>query len=88
MRLRFFPSPLGSPSRRKLAETIHRQEGGTAGRPHASHPGGTVFLQQLVNGLILGGAYVSSDYKNVFSFIILIAVLLLRPQGLFGRSES
>jgi len=36
----------------------------------------------------LGGAYISSDYKNVFSFIILIAVLLIRPQGLFGRSES
>ena len=36
----------------------------------------------------LGGAYISSDYKNVFSFVILIAVLLLRPQGLFGRSES
>ncbi|HTX54025.1 MAG TPA: branched-chain amino acid ABC transporter permease [Candidatus Baltobacteraceae bacterium] len=36
----------------------------------------------------LGGAYISSDYKNVFSFIILISVLLVRPQGLFGRSES
>ncbi len=36
----------------------------------------------------LGGAYISSDYKNVFSFVILIAVLLIRPQGLFGRSES
>ena len=36
----------------------------------------------------LGGAYISSDYKNVFAFIILIGVLLLRPQGLFGRSES
>ena len=36
----------------------------------------------------LGGAYLSSDYKNVFAFIILIAVLLIRPQGLFGKGES
>ena len=36
----------------------------------------------------LGGAYLSSDYKNVFAFVILIAVLLIRPQGLFGKSES
>jgi branched-chain amino acid transport system permease protein len=33
----------------------------------------------------LGGAYISSDYKNAFAFIILIATLLVRPQGLFGR---
>ena len=32
----------------------------------------------------LGGAYISSDYKSVFSFIILIAVLMVRPQGIFG----
>jgi branched-chain amino acid transport system permease protein len=36
----------------------------------------------------LGGAYISSAYKNVFAFIILIGVLLIRPQGLFGRSEK
>jgi len=36
----------------------------------------------------LGGAYISSDYKNAFPFIILIAVLLIRPQGLFGRSTK
>lgn len=36
----------------------------------------------------LGGAYISSDYKNAFPFVILIAVLLIRPQGIFGRSAS
>jgi branched-chain amino acid transport system permease protein len=36
----------------------------------------------------LGGAYISSAYKNVFAFIILIGVLLIRPQGLFGKSEK
>ena len=36
----------------------------------------------------LGGAYISSDYKNVFSFIILISVLLIRPRGLLGKSQT
>lgn len=34
----------------------------------------------------LGGAYISSDYKNAFPLLILIAVLLTRSQGLFGKS--
>ncbi len=42
------------------------------------------FLIGIVESL--GGAYISSDYKNAFAFIILIGVLLIRPQGLFGRS--
>jgi branched-chain amino acid transport system permease protein len=36
----------------------------------------------------LGGAYISSDYKNGFAFIILIGMLLIRPQGLFGGKAS
>lgn len=48
----------------------------------------------VVGGLILGlvenfgAAYISTGYKQVFSFIILIIVLLTRPAGLFGRREA
>jgi branched-chain amino acid transport system permease protein len=45
----------------------------------------------IVGGLMvgvlenLGGVYVSSSFKRVTSFIILIAVLMIRPAGLFGK---
>ena len=34
---------------------------------------------------IFGAAYISADYKDAFAFVILIAVLILRPQGIFGE---
>lgn len=34
---------------------------------------------------ILGAAYVSSEYKDVLVFAIMIGFLLLRPQGIFGE---
>jgi branched-chain amino acid transport system permease protein len=48
----------------------------------------------IVGGLAIGlietlaGAYVSFAFKDVFAFLALIAVLLLRPAGLFGRPAS
>ena len=45
----------------------------------------------IVGGLTVGilenfaGVYVSSTFKRVASFVILIAVLMIRPQGLFGK---
>ena len=52
-----------------------------------------------VRGAILGGfilgmldnlsaAYLSSHYRGAFPLLILIAVILLRPQGLLGRVEE
>ena len=48
----------------------------------------------ILGGIILGvldnlsAAYISSQYRGAFPLIILIAVILLRPQGLLGRSRS
>lgn len=41
-------------------------------------------------GLIesLGAGYISSEYKDVFAFIILIFVLIFKPEGVFGKAKS
>ncbi|HEX8947622.1 MAG TPA: branched-chain amino acid ABC transporter permease, partial [Dissulfurispiraceae bacterium] len=33
----------------------------------------------------LGAAYISSEYKDVYAFILLIVILLIRPSGILGR---
>ena len=40
-------------------------------------------------GLIeaLGAMYISVDYKDAFAFAVLVLVLAVRPQGLFGKSQ-
>ncbi|MHB8061298.1 MAG: branched-chain amino acid ABC transporter permease [Ruminiclostridium sp.] len=35
----------------------------------------------------LGGAYISTQYQDVISFLILIVVLIIRPTGILGKSE-
>jgi branched-chain amino acid transport system permease protein len=47
----------------------------------------------IVGGLTIGlvenlaGAYISFAFKDVFTFALLIAVLVVRPSGLFGRTR-
>ena len=49
------------------------------------------FTAAVLGGLLLGVAeaqfagLVNSDYKDVFSFALLVAILIFRPQGLLGR---
>jgi len=46
----------------------------------------------VLGGLVLGWTesfatgYVSSDYEDVFAFLLLVLILILRPAGLLGRS--
>lgn len=48
----------------------------------------------ILGGVILGvldnlsAAYLSSQYRAAFPLLILIAVILVRPQGLLGRAEE
>ncbi len=45
----------------------------------------------IVGGLIIGlteafaAFYISTDYKDIVAFVLLVAILSVRPQGLFGR---
>jgi branched-chain amino acid transport system permease protein len=44
----------------------------------------------IVLGLVesLGASYISSEYKDVYAFIILIVILLIRPEGLLGKATE
>jgi branched-chain amino acid transport system permease protein len=46
---------------------------------------GGIFL-----GLVesLGASYISSEYKDAYAFVILIMILLVKPEGLLGRTTE
>lgn len=47
----------------------------------------------IIGGLVLGivevmvAGYISGELQDIGAFVILVAILLLRPQGLFGREQ-
>ncbi len=51
-------------------------------------------LSTVIGGLVLGvleslgAGLISSGYKDAIAFVILLLILFLRPQGLFGKPES
>jgi len=65
-----------------LLLTITAAVAGGIGRPYPTLAGA------LIVGLVIeiGGAYTSSAYQNVYAFLLLVALMLLRPNGLFVHS--
>ena len=51
------------------------------------HPFGAV-VGGLVVGLLetFGAGYISSSYKDAIAFLVILGVLFVMPQGLFGRA--
>lgn len=56
---------------------------GGIGNPFVAMAGG------ILIGIIeqLSSAYISSDYYNVITFLIMLAVLMFRPNGIFGSKD-
>lgn len=36
----------------------------------------------------MGASYISSEYKDAYAFLVLIAVLLIKPSGIFGKTTE
>jgi branched-chain amino acid transport system permease protein len=47
-------------------------------------------IESLASGYIgdLTGGVLGSNYRDVFAFLVLILVLVLRPSGIMGRGEG
>ncbi len=76
------------------ADQLRRRHAAGARRAFAAamlggmgHPVGAV-VGGLIVGLLetFGAGYVSSAYKDAIAFLVILAVLFVMPQGLFGRA--
>jgi neutral amino acid transport system permease protein len=67
-----------------LLLTILATVAGGIGRPYATLGGA------LIVGLVLqiSGTYTSSAYENVFAFLLLVVLMLFRPNGVFVRRSA
>jgi len=72
-----FPEMGGMPILKAFCAIVLGGMGNVAGAIFAS------FILGLSESL--GAAYITSSYKDAFAFFILIAVLIFRPHGLFGK---
>jgi branched-subunit amino acid ABC-type transport system permease component len=45
------------------------------------------FVENMAIGLDFGGYSLPAGYKDAFAFLIILGVLLVRPQGLFGSRK-
>jgi branched-subunit amino acid ABC-type transport system permease component len=45
------------------------------------------FVENFAIGLDFGGYSLPAGYKDAFAFVIILLILLVRPQGLFGRAK-
>jgi branched-chain amino acid transport system permease protein len=43
-------------------------------------------LLGLIEALVAG--YISSNFRDAFAFVLLVAFLFVRPQGMFGEKQS
>lgn len=67
-----------------LLLTITAAVAGGIGRPYATLGGA------LLVGLVIkiGGAYSSSEYELIFAFLLLVVLMLFRPNGVFVRRSA
>jgi branched-chain amino acid transport system permease protein len=51
------------------------------------HSAAGAIVGGMIIGLVenLGSYFLSSTYKDLFAFVVMVIVLLVKPEGLFGR---
>ncbi len=67
-----------------LLPTITAAVAGGIGRPYPTL-GGALLVGLAIQ---IGGAYTNSSYQLVYAFLLLVLLMLLRPNGLFVRSAA